>query len=305
MEKRGRLVVIGNFDGVHRGHQAVLSNALSDARSRGLEATLLTFSPHPAVALGRTAPALLTRLPRKLALVRGCAPGLEPHVERFDAAFAAQSPEEFAADVRGARLAAKVVVVGGNFRFGRARAGDFEALRALGDRFGFATRAHDLVGDDTGPWSSTRARAAIAKGDLDEATRILGREHMLTGVVVKGDQRGRTIGFPTCNVAEVEEALPTNGVYAVRVEKLDDDGAVGATLADGVANLGVRPTVKTAEARPSLEVHLFDFDGDLYGARLGVRLVARLRDERRFSGLDELRAQIALDATNAREKLSI
>ncbi|MFO0762593.1 MAG: bifunctional riboflavin kinase/FAD synthetase [Byssovorax sp.] len=293
-----RIVAIGNFDGVHRGHQAVLADAARDARERGLDAALLTFSPHPAVALGRSAPPVLTRLPRKLELFARAAPTVAPLVERFDAAFAAQSPDAFAEEVLARRLGARVVVVGKNFRFGKDRAGDFDTLSRLGASLGFETRSHALLGDERGAWSSTRVREAIRTGDLDEATRMLGRPHMVSGLVVAGDQRGRTIGVPTANLGEVEEALPAHGVYAVLVDREIEGGALA--LARGVANVGVRPTVTGGEARPNVEVHLFDFDGDLYGARLRVHLIARLRAEQRFSGLDALRAQIAKDAADAR-----
>ncbi len=298
----GKIVAIGNFDGVHRGHQAVLADAARDALGRGLGAALLTFSPHPAVALGRSAPPLLTTLPRKLELFARVAPSVLPIVERFDVAFAAQSPEQFAEEVLAARLDARVVVVGKNFRFGRDRAGDFAALTRFGEALGFETRSHALLGDERGPWSSTRVREALRRGDLDEATRMLGRPHLLSGVVVLGDQRGRTIGVPTANLGAVEEALPANGVYAVLVDR-EIDGEARA-LAAGVANVGVRPTVKEGELRPSVEVHLFDFVGDLYGARLRVHLVARLRAEQRFAGLDALKAQIALDAAEARAQVA-
>jgi riboflavin kinase/FMN adenylyltransferase len=296
-----KIVAIGNFDGVHRGHQAVLVDAARDAEARGLDAALLTFSPHPAVALGRSAPPLLTTLPRKLELFARTAPTVTPIVERFDERFAAQSPEEFAREVLRERLGARVVVVGKNFRFGSDRAGDFETLTRLGEALGFSTRSHALLGDERGPWSSTRVREALRRGDVEEATRMLGRPHMLSGVVVRGDQRGRTIGVPTANVSMVDEALPAHGVYAVLVDR-EIEGK-GEALAAGVANIGVRPTVAEGEPRPNVEVFLFDFDGDLYGARLRVHLVARLRAEQKFSGLDALKAQIAVDVARARAAL--
>src|SRR5262249_33610774 len=209
-----RIVVIGNFDGVHRGHQALLRDAANDAERRGLAPAVLTFSPHPLVVLGRTPPPLLTALDRKLELVAPLARTIEPIVERFDRAFAAQAPEAFAERLLARRFAAKVVVVGRNFRFGHGRAGDFETLVELGQRLGFETRSHPLVGDAAGPWSSTRARDAIARGELDAATEMLGRPHMISGTVAAGDRRGRTIGFPTANLDGIPEQLPPFGVYA-------------------------------------------------------------------------------------------
>jgi riboflavin kinase/FMN adenylyltransferase len=302
VERPRRIVAIGNFDGVHRGHQAVLAAAVEEAGRRGLSPAVLTFHPHPLEVLGRPAPPKLTALGRKLELIRRVSPAIEPLVERFDRAFAALTPEAFAERVLAERLGAEVVIVGRNFRFGHDRAGDYDALVRLGERFGFATCSHPIVGDEGGAWSSTRVRDALARGDLDDAARMLGRPHMIAGEVVEGDRRGRTIGFPTCNLGGIEEALPPFGVYAVLVDREIEGKAVG--LARGVMNAGVRPTVRPGEARPSVEVHLFDFEGDLYGARLRVHLVARLREERRFPGLDALKAQIAADAADARARLA-
>lgn len=301
----GSLVVIGNFDGVHRGHQALFANAVAEAAARRLRPIALTFSPHPALVLGRAAPPTLTALPRKIELIERARPPLKAVVEAFDRAFSEQTPEEFARRVLAEELGAAVVVVGENFRFGHRRSGDLPMLARLGERHGFEARSHSLVGDEAGPWSSTRAREAIARGDLEEAARVLSRPHMVSGVVAQGDRRGRTLGFPTCNLAEVAEALPPFGVYATLVDKVSADGSspTPRALARGVANIGVRPTVKDPAAPPTIEVHLLDHEEDLYGARLRVHLVARLRPERRFSGLEELKAQIAADAAEARRRL--
>ena len=198
-------------------------------------------------------------------------------------------------------LQANVVMVGANFRFGKDRAGGVDDLRRLGERHGFETIAEPLVQDDHGAWSSTRIRGCIADGDMVGAAEMLGRPHMLSGEVVRGDQRGRTIGFPTCNIAEPPEALPPHGVYAVAVDRVDGDRVTA--LAKGVANLGVRPTVVDAQPRPLLEAHLFDVTADLYGAFLRVHLIARLREEKKFDGLEALRAQIDADAQAALRRL--
>jgi riboflavin kinase/FMN adenylyltransferase len=295
-------MVIGNFDGVHRGHQAVLLDAARDAKARSVSLTVLTFHPHPAKVLRQIELLVLTTIPRKVELIKRVVPEAEVVVETFDLAWAAQTPEEFAERVLAARFSSRVVMVGHNFRFGRNRSGDFTDLTRLGERLGFETRSHPMVGDERGPWSSSRIREAIMRGDLEDAARMLGRPHMLSGLVVEGDKRGRTIGFPTCNLAGVEQALPGNGVYAVLVDRADAGGGAAA-LARGVANIGVRPTVKAGDARPSVEVHLLDYQGDLYGAELRVHLSSRLREERRFSGLAELKEQIARDAGEARERL--
>lgn len=297
----GSVVVIGNFDGVHRGHQAVLEAVGRLGHERELAPKLLTFEPHPAVTLGRPAPALLTRWPRKIELAGRACPGVEVVVREFTSEFASQTPEEFVARVLVGELGARAVMVGLNFRFGRGRSGGTAELEAFGERHGFELLAEPLVCDDAGPWSSSRVRALIAAGDVEGAMRMLGRPHMLSGSVAHGDARGRTIGFPTCNLPDVAEALPANGVYAVLVDRLDDGRAVA--LAKGVANLGVRPTV-AAGTKPLFEVHLFDRDESLYGVDLRVHLVARLREEKRFAGLDELKAQIARDALEARTALA-
>lgn len=306
---RGRLLVIGNLDGVHRGHQAVLRDAAVDARALGLELMVQTFEPHPAKVLRGAGPPMLTTLPRKIELIKRVAPEASVAVETFDHAWAAQSPEEFAERILALKYRARVVEVGQNFRFGKDRAGDFAALVALGARLGFEARSHAIEGDEAGPWSSSRARDAIARGDIEEAARVLGRPPMLSGVVVKGDQRGRKIGFPTCNLGSVEQALPAFGVYAALVDKVSSIAEGGAArgaraFARGVMNIGVRPTVKSGEAQPSVEVHLFDVDADLYSAELRVHLISRVREERRFSGLAELKEQIAKDAAYARSRLA-
>jgi riboflavin kinase/FMN adenylyltransferase len=308
----GRLVVIGNFDGVHRGHQALLMEAAAEGARQSLTPTALTFDPHPARALGRTAPPLLAALPRKLELIERVAEGLQTYVETFDGRFAAQSAPEFVERTLVTKLKARVVLVGQDFRFGRGRAGDFAELTRLGAEHGFEARAHAIIGDEHGRWSSTRIRAAIALGELDEATRMLGRPHMVSGSVSLGDQRGRTIGFPTCNLSNVREALPPHGVYAVLVDLEEPEGPASPrvsprhakALAKGVANIGVRPTVNAMGAPPTVEVHLFDLDRDLYGARLRVHLITRLRPEQRFESLDALKAQITRDAEQARAALA-
>jgi riboflavin kinase/FMN adenylyltransferase len=297
-------VVIGNFDGVHRGHVQLLRDASLQARELGLTPLALTFDPHPASVVGREPPAQLTRKARKLELLHRIDPSLQVHVATFNAALARQSAAEFAQRTLAEELRARLVVVGQDFRFGSGRTGNLGTLVELGRELGFEARAHELVGDTLGPWSSTRARTAIASGDVEQAEEILGRPHMLSGVVVKGAQRGRTLGFPTCNVDEIAEALPAHGVYAVlvdREEHLPNGEHKARALARGVANVGVRPTVDPSSTRPSVEVHLFDIDEDLYGASLRVHLLVKLRAEQRFPDFQALRAQIDVDARRARD----
>lgn len=294
------VLVIGNFDGVHKGHQAVLADAKHVADARGLPVSVLTFTPHPAGVLGRGEPPVLTTLERKAELLLRCGAS-RVYARKFDMAFAAWSPERFVRELLVGLLHTKVVVVGADFRFGAQRAGDFEMLGRLGDELGVEARTTAIASDDRAPYKSSRARSAVLAGDLDEAAAVLGRPHSLAGTVVHGDARGRTIGFPTANLEGVAELLPPNGVYAVTVDERTADGP--RALAKGVLNVGVRPTVGAGDVR-RIEVHLFDFDRDLYGATLRVHLVSRLRDERKFATLDALKDQIARDAEEARKKLA-
>lgn len=289
------LVAIGNFDGVHRGHQAVIGQALELAGAAALAPLVLTFDPHPSQVLGRGALPALTTLERRVELLRRKNPALSVVVEPFTLPLAQMEPAEFARSLLVEGLGAKTVIVGENFRFGRGRRGDFAELSRLGKELGFQARAAQLERDEAGPISSTRVRAALERGDLSVAEGLLGRPHSLTGLVIPGQGRGRGIGVPTANLGELSEALPPHGVYAVLVDRRTEAGF--EALAGGVANFGVRPTLG---AGASFEAHLFDTSLDLYGQELRVHLVSRLREERKFSGLDELRAQIAQDIEAAR-----
>lgn len=288
--RKDSLVAIGNFDGVHRGHQAVIAQALRLAEEASLVPLVLTFDPHPSQVLGRGAMPALTSLERKLELLSWQSPDLQVVVEPFTLPLAQSEPAEFARQLLVDQLSAKIVLVGENFRFGRARAGDFADLSRLGSELGFQARATALLCDVAGPISSTRARAALEAGNIAAVEALLGRPHSLTGLVIPGQGRGRSIGVPTANLSEFTEALPPHGVYAVLVDRKAESGFVA--LAGGVANFGVRPTLG---AGPSFEAHLFDTSLDLYGQELRVHLLDRLREERKFSGIDELRAQIARD----------
>lgn len=283
-------VIIGNLDGVHRGHQAVIRQARTIAAARNLVIRVLTFDPHPSEVLRGVAPARLATLERRIELLRRHGAD-EVIVQPFTPEFAALTPERFVTDLLVARLGAKAVVVGENFRFGAKRAGDLAVLRRFGATYGFEVAAAEVAGDERGPFSSTRVRDAVANGDLHEATRLLGRRHSISGTVEGGDRRGRTIGFPTANLGGVSEILPPDGVYAV---------FAGERAA--VMNVGVRPTVDGKSRR--IEVHILDFDGDLYGQHMRVHLVSRIRRESKFAGLDELKAQIALDVAAAKVALA-
>jgi len=293
------LVAIGNFDGVHRGHRAVIALAVERARALGLAPLVLTFHPHPHVVFGRGDPLVLTPLERKVELLRRLDPALRVVVEPFTTELAALSAERFVDEVLVSALGAGAVVVGPDFRFGRGRTGDFARLAALGAARGFVAIAPPTAGDAAGPFSSTRARQAIVAGDVVAAADVLGRPHGLTGRVARGDGRGRSLGTPTANLTDLPEVLPADGVYAGLVDQVTEDGAA-VRLALGVMNLGVRPTMGAGR---SVEVHLLDLDRDLVGARLRVHLVARLREERRFPSREDLAAQIARDVAAARALL--
>jgi riboflavin kinase/FMN adenylyltransferase len=289
-------VTIGNFDGVHKGHQAMLARLEAAARARGLAATVLTFEPHPREFFApQAAPTRLTNLREKLELL--AAHGVERvHVQRFSKAFAALSPASFVERALVAGLRARWVLVGDDFRFGAKRAGDFAFLVAAAARHGFELEAMPTVAIGAERVSSSAVRDALARGELDRAQALLGRPYSISGRVVHGEKLGRALGFATANVQLKHNRPPLGGIFAVRVH------GIGAAPRQGVASLGIRPTVH-ADGKAVLEVHLFDFTGDLYGAHLRVEFLAKLRDEARYPDLDALKAQIARDCAQARDVL--
>jgi riboflavin kinase/FMN adenylyltransferase len=296
----GSLVMVGNFDGVHRGHRWVLEQGLATARAHGLLPIVLTFHPHPSEVLGRGGLPVLTVLERKVDLLARLAPDLRIVVEPFTRELAAASPGEFARELLCSQLGARRVIVGENFRFGRGRSGDFATLRALGSELGFEACAETLHTDADGVISSTRIRELISLGQVQAAEALLGRPHALSGLVEPGDQRARQLGVPSANLGQVPELMPARGVYAVLVDLLTADGF--RQLGPGIANVGVRPTHGAGDVRA--EAHVLGYSGDLYGRTLRVHLVARLRDEQRFAGLDELRAQLERDKRDGAERLA-
>jgi riboflavin kinase / FMN adenylyltransferase len=288
-------VTVGNFDGVHRGHQALVAAARARADSHGGSCVALTFDPHPARVLQPDRPLrrLMTEAQRAecLAALGVDVLALLP----FTPELAALSPEEFATKVLADALRAKAVVVGEDFRFGKGRAGDVAALEALGQRLGFAVVAVEPVLDGGLPVSSTRIREALVEGDVVAAASLLGRPYFVEGEVVRGEGRGRTIGIPTANLAVENEILPKGGVYAARVGRA---GEPHEPARPAVVNLGRRPTFGGREL--TVEAHMLDFEADLYGQRLRVFFEARLRDEQAFPGKDALVAQIRADVAAAR-----
>ncbi len=295
-DDRGVAVAIGNFDGVHRGHQALVARARS-AASGGERVAVLTFEPHPREFLDPAqAPPRLMRLAEKSTAL--AALGVERlAVLRFNERLQRQSPDDFVREVLHDGLGARHVVVGEGFRYGCRRAGTVDSLRAAGAVLGFDVHVVPSVAVDGERVSSTRVRAALAAGDLVTAQRLLGRPYSITGRVVAGQRLGRELGFPTANFRMPPSSVALRGIYAVRLQ-----GIEGRPDAAAVASLGTRPTVGGIE--PLLEVHVFDYDGDLYGRRLTVEFIERLRDEEKFPSLEALVTQMHADATRAREILA-
>ncbi|WP_340109562.1 bifunctional riboflavin kinase/FAD synthetase [Pikeienuella sp. HZG-20] len=292
-EDRGASAAIGNFDGVHRGHQAVLDLA----RGRG-PLGVVTFEPHPREVFQPDAPPFrLMRLGARADQL--AALGVERlFVIRFDRAFAALSADAFCADVLAGKLGLSHVVVGADFRFGAKRAGDAAHLRAAGARLGFGVTVADLISGEGGEISSTAIRAALLEGRVEDATRMLGHLHRIEGIVEHGEKRGRGLGFPTINQSLDGLMAPRFGVYAARVE-VKDGPHKGAY--DGVASLGVRPVFGGEKA--NLETFLLDFSGDLYGARVSTGLVSWQRPEVKFDGVEALIAAMKEDVAEARRRL--
>jgi riboflavin kinase/FMN adenylyltransferase len=298
---RGCAVAIGNLDGVHLGHQALIALARVRARLRGTPAAVLTFEPHPVRVLRpQLAPPLITPLPRKLELL--AAQRLDAVVvQPFDHAYAATPAAEFVARDLGERLGCAEVVVGYDFTAGHERA-RVDALRPLLAARGVALHVVEPVTSDGLVVSSTKVREFLLEGNVEAAALLLTRPHDVDGVVGHGAGRGRGFGFPTANV-QTSALLPANGVYVVRASVGSASGGEPPTHG-GVCNVGVKPTVETG-ASVVLEVHLLDYaGGDLYGAPIRVAFLARLREERRFPSVDDLRAQIALDVARARDVLA-
>jgi riboflavin kinase/FMN adenylyltransferase len=293
---RGGVIALGNFDGFHRGHQAVVAQAVLRARAEGRPAIVATFDPHPAAYFRPgAAPFRLTTLHQRARLFAEAGADATL-VLRFDAAMAALSPEAFVIDELAARYGAAGIVTGADFTFGRGRMGTPAVLAALGETYGFGIETVAPITDGDGPISSSRIREALIAGDCAAATRWLTRPYAIEGAVIHGDKLGRTIGFPTANIDMGDYLRPRYGIYAVR--GLLDDGRV----LDGAANLGIRPSFDPP--KELLEPYFFDFAGDLYGRTIAVALVEFLRPEAKFDSLDALTAQMARDCDRAREILA-
>ncbi len=290
---RGGVVAVGNFDGVHRGHQALFDHARSEARRLGAPAVALTFEPHPRTVFRPEVPVFrLTTVAAKARLL--AALGIDGLVVAgFDRAFAAIAAEDFVNTVLRDQFALKAAVVGHDFHFGKGRSGTPDVLRAAGERLGFSVAVIEPIGDADGTLlASTDVREALTRGDVARANRLLGYRWFVIATVVTGERRGRELGFPTANLRLAPDCGLAHGIYAVRVRT--PDGAEH----DGVASYGRRPTFDNGQ--PLLEVHLFDFAGDLYGKTLVVSFLAWLRPERKFASVDALIAAMGDDSAAAR-----
>jgi riboflavin kinase / FMN adenylyltransferase len=297
----GRSVVtIGVFDGVHRGHQHIVGHAVKCAGDRGVPSVVMTFDPHPSeVVRPGSHPAVLTEPAHKAELIEQL--GVDVLcVVPFTLEFSRLSAEAFVHDVLVEHLHASLVVVGENFRFGHRAAGDVELLRRLGRTFGFGVEGAPLIADGGTVFSSTYIRACVDAGDVGAAAAALGRPHRLEGVVVRGDRRGRDLGFPTANLLNsAHAAVPADGVYAAWLVR--GRGGGSAQRLPAAVSIGTNPTFSGRERR--VEAYVLDFDGDLYGERLALDFVARLREMRAYDGMEPLVAQITEDVDRTRQLL--
>ncbi|MEO7149113.1 MAG: bifunctional riboflavin kinase/FAD synthetase [Rhodanobacteraceae bacterium] len=292
----GSVLAVGAFDGLHRGHAALLVRVRERAAARGLVPAVVSFEPLTRAFFAREP---IPRLGSPREKLQGfAAAGIERVLMlRFDAKLAAMSAEDFVREVLTSRMGAREIWVGEDFRFGHRRAGGFGLLQRMGGEFGFSAHALEPVVVDDERVSATRIRELLGKGEFESATRLLDRPFSIGGRVVRGNRMGHELGFPTANIRLGRRVAPVGGIFAVRVRN------VGDRPWPGVASLGVRPTIGGTE--PLLEAHLFDFDDDLYGKHLDVEFVAKLRDEEKFADLDALKLQMDRDATEARSVFAI
>ena len=288
------VLAIGNFDGVHLAHRALLAELIAKARALALPATVLTFEPHPRELFAPDqAPARLASLRDKLELLAAC--GVDRvHVCRFNRTLAALTAAQFIENILVRGLSVRYLIVGDDFRFGKGRSGDFALLQKMGQEHRFVVAAMHTVDFGGVRVSSSAVRDALADGNLEYAEQLLGRAYVIAGRVMHGEKIGRTLGFPTANIQVRRKRLPLSGVFAVTVS------GIAAAPLPGAASLGVRPTLAEG-LKPVLEVHLPDFDRDIYGCHVDVNFLHKLRDEAKYDSLDALKAQIARDVAAVRE----
>jgi riboflavin kinase / FMN adenylyltransferase len=293
---RPTVLTLGVFDGLHLGHQRIMQTVVKRARATGAVPTAITFDPHPrAVLHPESAPPLLQTLDQRLANLEVL--GIEQAiVVRFNREFADQEASDFLKQIVKERLHAKEVYLGRGFAFGKNRGGNIELLRKMGAELGFVADEVDEVQLRGIRISSSSIRKLLAEGRINMARRMLGRPYGVEGVIIRGNRRGHTIGFPTANLKPHNRVIPKFGVYATAT-------LIGGAWRKSITNIGVRPTFENT-TEPSIETFVFDYDGDLYGDVLRVRFLYRIRDERKFSGIDELKAQIEKDTARARNYFS-
>ncbi len=285
------VLALGNFDGVHLGHQAIFEEVMTQVKAIDGMGMVFTFDPHPATVVSpERAPQLLTTFEQKMRLVKALGIGVALRIG-FTNEFAQQEPDVFIRDVLVEQIGIRHLVVGYDFRFGHRRSGTAELLRGAAETYGYGVTVVPPIIEADLTVSSSNIRQLVSAGKVADASRLLGRYYAIEGLVVEGFQRGRTIGFPTANVESINEIIPKTGVYAVQVEW---EGQVY----EGVANVGYNPTFGNDVL--SVEAHLFDFDADLYGQSIRVAFIREIRDERKFASVDELTTQIASDAAMAR-----
>ena len=289
------IITLGNFDGLHLGHQELVRMVIRRARETGAAAMVVTFRPHPLKVLApEKCPPLISIYEEKIRLFERL--GIDVLVKiPFTLEFSSMSPEDFVKKVLCDALGAREIFVGYNYRFGKGRKGDIRLLKSLGEELGFRVREVEQVAAEGEVISSTSIRNLLKDGEVEHAARLLGRTYAITGVVVKGDGRGKGLGFPTANIAPKHAIIPADGVYAVRLYARD-------RLYDGIANIGLRPTFNKKVL--AIEVHVFDFNEDLYGEEVSLYFVKKIREEKKFRSADALVTQIRSDIAAAREMLT-
>lgn len=289
------ILTLGNFDGLHLGHQELVRMIIRRARETGALSMVVTFRPHPLKILApEKCPPLISIYEEKIKLFERL--GIDVLVKiPFTLEFSAMPPEDFVRDVLCGTLGAKEIFVGYNYRFGKRREGDIRTLRSLGEKYGFTVREIEQIAFGGEVISSTKIRTLLREGDVEHAAKLLGRTYAITGIVVKGDGRGKGLGFPTANIAPKHSIIPADGVYAVRL-------VVREKVYDGIANIGMRPTFNKKVL--AIEVHVFDFNEDIYGEDISLYFIRKIREEKKFKGAEALVTQIKSDIETAKEILS-
>jgi riboflavin kinase/FMN adenylyltransferase len=290
------IITLGNFDGLHLGHQELIRMIIARAREKGAASIVVTFRPHPLKILApEKCPPLISIYEEKIRLFEEL--GIDVLVKiPFTLDFASMPPEDFVKNILCGKLGAKEIFVGSNYRFGKGRQGDVQSLRELGKKYGFSVNEVEQVSLMGEVISSTKIRNMLKDGEVEHAARLLGRNYAINGIVVKGDGRGRALGFPTANIAPRHAIIPANGVYAVRIFVRD-------RFYEGIANIGSRPTFNKQGL--TIEVNIFNFDEDIYGEDISLYFIKRIRAEKKFEGADALIRQINSDIAEAKAALAM